>query len=138
MSLKWRPVKITRPTTTNDTGKKTKTRSFLPLSPIIYSYRNICLQLLNFFQGDAGDSLTYHNGMMFSTKDRDNDKNNGWPNCAKQWKGAWWFNSCHYSNLNGQYLKEDARSWSGISWYYFTNDERSFKNTEMKIRPTQF
>ena len=105
--------------------------------PIIYSYRNICLQLLNFFQGDAGDSLTYHNGMMFSTKDRDNDKDDGW-NCAEQWKGAWWFNSCHYSDLNGQYLQEDARSWSGISWYHFKNDRRSFKNTEMKILPTQF
>ena len=43
-------MELTRPTTTNNTGKKTKTRSFLPLSPIIYSYRNICLKLLNFFK----------------------------------------------------------------------------------------
>ena len=138
MSLKWRPVELTRPTTTNHTGKKTKTRSFRLLSPIIYCYRNICLQLQIFFQGDEGDSLTNHNGMMFSTKDRDNDKNNIWPNCAKLWKGAWWFNNCHDSDLNGQYLQENARSWSGINWYRFKNNNRSFKNTEMKYLPTQF
>ena len=128
MSLKWRSVEFIRPTTTNHTAKKTKTRSVLFI---------VCLQLLNFFQGDAGNSLTYHNGMMFSTKDRDNDKHYGW-SCAKQGKGAWWFKKCHYSNLNGQYLKEDAKSWSGINWYHFKSDKRSFKNTEMKILQTQF
>ena len=116
--------------------QKTKTRSFLPLSPIIYSYRKICLKLLNFFQGDAGDSLTYHNGMMFSTKDRDNDK--GDYRCAKYFKGAWWYNKCYYSNLNGRYLKANVTSGSGITWYFFKKDWRSFKNTEMKILPTHF
>ena len=29
------------------------------------------------FTGDATDEMKYHNGMMFSTKDRDNDENDG-------------------------------------------------------------
>ncbi|CAG2217728.1 unnamed protein product [Mytilus edulis] len=38
-----------------------------------------------------GDSLSYHNGMKFSTVDRDNDLHS--MNCAKE-QGPWWFKSC--------------------------------------------
>ncbi|XP_028418001.1 microfibril-associated glycoprotein 4-like [Dendronephthya gigantea] len=84
-------------------------------------------------ESNAGDSLTStHNGMKFSTKDRDNDRDGG--SCAAHWKGAWWYNRCHSSHLNGKYLNAGDRSWSGITWGNWKSDTRSMKKTEIKIR----
>ncbi|XP_028412141.1 microfibril-associated glycoprotein 4-like [Dendronephthya gigantea] len=84
-------------------------------------------------KSNAGDSLTsMHNGMKFSTKDQDNDWYSG--SCAVYWKGAWWYNKCHDSHLNGQYLNAGDRSWSGINWVNWKKDTRSMKKAEMKIR----
>ena len=85
--------------------------------------------------GTAGDSLGYHRGMFFTTKDRDNDKYSG--NCASSYKGAWWYNSCHFSNLNGLYLngKNDPK---GVDWRRWKNTYYSVKKSEMKIRPKDF
>ncbi|KAH8345552.1 hypothetical protein KR084_008962, partial [Drosophila pseudotakahashii] len=44
--------------------------------------------------GDAGDSLSIHVGMMFSTKDRKNDLDSS-RNCAVAFTGAWWYYKCH-------------------------------------------
>ena len=81
--------------------------------------------------------MSQHNGMKFTTYDRDNDPW-GSGNCASRWKGAWWYFSCQESNLNGRYLKAGVRSGQGIRWYYWKKDNRSMKKTEMKIRPAQF
>jgi len=88
------------------------------------------------FSGTAGDSLAYHRGYAFSTKDRDND---GSPssNCALSYKGGRWYNYCHYSNLNGLYLNGKVDS-VGIVWYYWKKNSESFKRSEMKVRPKNF
>jgi len=84
------------------------------------------------YSGTAGDSLGGHNNMAFSTKDRDNDR---WSNnCAVSHRGAWWYGSCHSSNLNGQYLG-DKRDKGGARWGRFRGS-LSLKFTEMKLRPS--
>ena len=93
---------------------------------------NICIA------GNAGQGLAYHNGMMFSTKDRDNDGNRN-TSCATVFKGAWWYNNCHRSNLNGQYLRGNHTSYAdGVNWIDWKIYHYSLKKTEMKIRPHSF
>ncbi|KAL9967662.1 hypothetical protein ACROYT_G025942 [Oculina patagonica] len=84
------------------------------------------------YSGTAGDSLAYHNNMKFTTKDRDNDRDNG--NCAVAWTGAWWYNACHRSNLNGQYLG-NKNDYQGVRWGHF-RWELSLKFSEMKLKPS--
>ena len=88
------------------------------------------------FISTASDSLGPHRGMLFSIKDRDNDKWHG-GKCALSYTGAWWYNHCLNSNLNGLYLngKVDPK---GVTWYYWKNSHYFFKKSEMKIRPKDF
>jgi len=90
------------------------------------------------FTGTAGDSLSYHRGAPFSTKDSDNDL---WAsgNCAVICKGAWWHKSCHHSNLNGIYHHGKHSSGAdGVNWYHWKGHHYSAKKAEMKIRPAGF
>ncbi|XP_072344357.1 tenascin isoform X10 [Scyliorhinus torazame] len=83
------------------------------------------------YSGTAGDSLTYHNGRPFSTKDRDNDV--AVTNCALSYKGAWWYKNCHRVNLNGRY--GSLSHSQGINWYHWKGHEHSIEFVEMKLRP---
>ncbi|XP_030052953.1 angiopoietin-related protein 6 [Microcaecilia unicolor] len=51
------------------------------------------------YQGNAGDSLSWHADKQFSTLDNDRDAYSG--NCAHYQKGGLWYNMCAHSNLNG-------------------------------------
>ena len=82
----------------------------------------------------ADDSLTYHHGQSFSTKDRDNDLKDG--HCAQEYKGGWWYVICHHSNLNGLYLRGHHDSDAdGIEWSSWHGQHYSLKKVEMKLRP---
>ena len=87
------------------------------------------------YSGTAGDSLSYHNSQAFSTKDQDNDGYSG-GSCAQAHTGAWWYNACLYSNLNGVYynLGANTPTYKGIIWYHWMGDSYSLKVTEMKVR----
>ncbi|XP_015427851.1 PREDICTED: ficolin-2-like [Myotis davidii] len=87
-----------------------------------------------FAGGNAGDSLTQHNNSLFTTKDRDND--GAFSNCALKYQGAWWYYSCHWSNLNGRYLGGSHKSHgNGINWHSGKGSYYSYKVSEMKVRP---
>ncbi|XP_044272993.1 microfibril-associated glycoprotein 4 isoform X1 [Varanus komodoensis] len=91
------------------------------------------LHVSSFTDGGAGDSLSYHSGQKFSTFDRDQDLYV--QNCAALSSGAWWFKSCHFSNLNGFYLGGAHLSYAnGINWYQWKGFYYSLKRSEMKIR----
>ena len=77
-----------------------------------------------------GDSLTYHSGSKFSAKDQDNDV---WSShCAQTYHGAWWYRSCHYSNLNGGYGRTDYAA--GPSWYHWLGYYDPVEYSQMAVR----
>ena len=77
----------------------------------------------------VGDSLRRHTGKPFSTKDRDNY------NCAQWNKGAWWYDECHTSNLNGYYYDNQRVDYNqGLQWVTWKGNYFSLKKCSMKIR----
>ncbi|KAG8228055.1 hypothetical protein J437_LFUL007225 [Ladona fulva] len=95
------------------------------------------ITLLGDYQGDAGDSLSYHVGMKFSTHDFDQDE---WldGNCAQSRSGAWWYKGCEASNLNGRYLNghlPPEYENQGIYWQDWLGPQYSLMKSRMSIRP---
>ena len=82
------------------------------------------------YSGTAGDSLVYHNGMRFTTRDNDNDSSGG--NCAQSYTGAWWYHSCYDSNLNGRYFNTETNNNEGIKWWRWKST--TLKSSQMKTR----
>ena len=80
----------------------------------------------------AGHALDVHNGLQFTTKDRDNDLRSG-GNCAIVHRGAWWYEKCHHSNLNGLYLSGQV-DHNGVNWVHFGGRYSSLKFAQMKLR----
>ncbi|KAM5194713.1 fibrinogen gamma chain isoform 2-T2 [Mantella aurantiaca] len=117
---------------------------------------NYRLTYAYYMDGDAGDAFdghdfgddpsdkffTSHNGMQFSTYDKDNDKFEG--NCAEQDGSGWWMNRCHAGHLNGKYYQGGAYTEAdsqpsgydnGIMWVTWRSRWYSMKKTSMKILP---
>ncbi|KAM9330122.1 fibrinogen gamma chain [Gastrophryne carolinensis] len=115
---------------------------------------NYRLTYAYFLGGEAGDAFdgydfgddpsdkfyTSHNGMQFSTHDKDNDKFEG--NCAEQDGSGWWMNRCHAGHLNGKYYQGGTYSEAdtngydnGIIWATKYSRWYSLKATSMKIIP---
>ena len=85
----------------------------------------------------VGDSLSYHNGMKFSTFDKDQDNSGG--NCARSYLGAFWYAACHNTNPNGIYRwGADSTLYAvGVEWATWKGYNYSLKTISMKIRPVQ-
>ncbi|XP_036949295.1 tenascin [Acanthopagrus latus] len=86
------------------------------------------------YSGTAGDSLSYHNNIVFSTRDRD-------PapfitRCAMSYRGGWWYKNCHEANLNGLYGIDVKHQ--GVIWTSWKGKDHSIPFTEMKMRPAAF
>ena len=85
------------------------------------------------YTGNAGDGLSEHSGKKFTTHDQDNDDSS--TNCAVVSRGAWWYSSCHNSNLNGLYLAGQHESnGNGVNWDSWRGINYSLRITEMKIK----
>ena len=74
------------------------------------------------------DSMAVHNGMQFSTSDRDNDASTG--DCSNSWDGSgWWYRSCFYSLLTG------SHSRPSIHWRTKQGRYPYYPFVEMRLRP---
>ncbi|XP_078135904.1 microfibril-associated glycoprotein 4-like [Sander vitreus] len=93
------------------------------------------LNVSGFIDGGAGDSLSYHNGMKFSTFDKDQDISE--ENCASSHLGAFWYHDCHDTNPNGVYQwgAETTLVEVGMDWDHWKGHNFSLKAISMKIRP---
>jgi len=62
-----------------------------------------------------GDAMAYHNGMKFSTWDRDQDMNE--VSCSRSYNdGGWWFNWCHRTYPTGLNSDVPQTGFTYITW----------------------
>ncbi|XP_062540350.1 ficolin-1-B-like isoform X2 [Armigeres subalbatus] len=89
---------------------------------------------LDGYKGDAGDSMNFTLNAKFTTFDRDHDTNEK-KNCAIKYHGAWWYKSCHSSNLNGKYLRGNTTEFgAGMNWDTFHGMKYALKSSTIMIR----
>ncbi|XP_052801745.1 fibrinogen-like protein A [Mya arenaria] len=85
------------------------------------------------YVGNVPELLSYHNGMKFTTHDRDLDKMIV-ENCSQKYgRSGWWFNACfRLGNLNGRFGVREA---GGMS--YWDNQDVYISGSEMKVKPSK-
>nr|XP_033495905.1 tenascin isoform X1 [Epinephelus lanceolatus] len=86
------------------------------------------------YTGTAGDSMRYHTGRPFSTRDKDPDPLG--IHCARAYMGGWWYKNCYKTNLNGLFGINSNNQ--GIVWIDWKGKDSSIPFTEMKFRPSRF
>ncbi len=92
------------------------------------------------------DSLTYHNGSLFSTYDQDNDKRSNYRSgcanvCPDACGGGWWYRDCWQATFTA----DDDYLQSVIGWTVTTDPMGAFliltgqfTHAEMKMRPKEW
>ncbi|KAL8585232.1 hypothetical protein ACOMHN_013247 [Nucella lapillus] len=101
--------------------------------------KNFQLRVLG-YSGTAGDGLAKHDGMAFSTQDRDHDllaekKMGG--SCARRFMGAGWYYKCYTNNLMGRYYENGVvpeKRFDGIAWKPWKGPSYSLKEVVLKVR----
>ncbi|KAK7066199.1 microfibrillar-associated protein 4 [Halocaridina rubra] len=89
------------------------------------------------FEADsaAGDGMEIHNGMLFSTYDRDDDNNKD-GNCAQLFGGGggWWYNNCYHVLPTGRYRSSGGMEYGGVAWYPWRSVKHSLKAISLLLR----
>ena len=125
-------VKITDKSSTSFFAKY---KNFIVLSED-FKYQ---LHISNYLYGTAGDSLSPHNNMKFTTKDEDNDMRN-YMNCATRCseRCGWWHNGCYDAALSmtwyGGNGNNIGRYTPGPVWYYVHGNRLPLKSSTMMFR----
>ena len=84
---------------------------------------------------DGKNSMEKHNGMKFSTLDKDNDMFH--KSCAEIHTGGWWYNACHSCHPTGTYFLNGTFDSNGVTWlaaYGGGKKYYSFKQMELRIK----
>ena len=82
------------------------------------------------YEGTLDELFSYHDGMKFSTYDRDNDGSSS--NCCEDLNGSgWWYTNCYkLGSVNGVY---DKRSKGGVGLW--NGDFIPYRNVRMSLKP---
>ena len=89
----------------------------------------------------ADTFVEINNGMMFSTRDRDNDDWDDGHAAVDLHSGGWWYSEWTYINMNGIYAEGVTQTDTGIilcfidTFSELPQYNRAVMTTEMKLRP---
>ena len=74
------------------------------------------------YSGNAGDAMAVHNGMKFTTFDRDNDEADS--NCAEKRGGGFWWKKC-----GNCFVTACMKSFRGYSWETLPETNKELKTS---------
>ena len=85
--------------------------------------------------------MTHHDGMMFTTFDKDQDlrEEGNTLNCAELFCGANWYRNCFRQNMNGAFFSTELDfvpfDHRGTQWMTWPEGVAEMNFSEWKIRP---